>query len=101
MARREVLGSYDLAWLNWIVDLHHNLRLGPVGKQLVGAVGIVLFLTTLFGLALWIIRAPVWKKALRVQWRGSSWKTTNFDLHRSGGLLANLFLLVIFINYRL
>ena len=90
----EVLGTFELAWLDWIVDLHHNLRLGAAGKQVVGAIGLGLFAASLTGLALWLMRKPNWKTALLIQRKGS-WKRLHFDMHRSAGLLSNVVLLII------
>ncbi len=93
----EVLGTFDLAWLTWLVDLHHKLRLPTAGKQVVGAVGIALFFTSLTGLVMWLTRKPTWRMALRVRTHGS-WKLTNFDIHRSAGLAANALLLTVSIT---
>src|ERR1035441_9098163 len=93
----EVLGTFDLPWLAWIVDLHHDLHLGPTGKRVVGAIGIGLFFTSLTGLTVWMIRKPNWRTALRVRTR-KSWKAANFHLHRSTGLVANALLLIVSIT---
>jgi uncharacterized iron-regulated membrane protein len=93
----EVLGTFDVPWLTWIVDLHHNLRLGSTGKQVVGVIGIGLFFASLTGLTLWTLRKPNLRTALRVRTR-ASWKAANFDLHRSTGLLANALLLTVSIT---
>src|ERR1017187_7220302 len=93
----EVLGTFDLPWLSWIVDLHHNLRLGSAGKQAVGVIGLALFFPSLTGLPLWTLRKPNWRTALRVRTR-TSWKLANFDLHRSTGLVANALLLTVSIT---
>jgi len=93
----EVLGTFDLPWLTWIVELHHNLRLGPTGKQVVGVIGIGLFFTSLTGLTLWMLRKPNLRTALRVRTQ-ASWKAANFDIHRSAGLVANALLLIVSIT---
>ncbi len=90
----EVLGTFDVAWLEWIVELHHNLRFENGGKRIVGAIGLALFAASLTGLSLWLVRKPKWKTALRIDSR-SSWKRFNFDLHRTSGLLANALLLIL------
>lgn len=90
----EVLGTFGLPWLDWIVDLHHNLHLGPAGKKLVGVIGICLFCTSLTGLALWLLRGPNLRRAVRIR-TGGSWKVVSFDLHRFTGLLANALLLIV------
>jgi len=92
----EVLGTFEVAWLDWIVGLHHNLRLGPVGRQLVGTIGIALLLASVSGLALWLWRGMLgngaWRTMLHINW--SRPKTRNLQLHRAAGLFANLFLLL-------
>lgn len=93
----EVLGTFDLLWLNWLVDLHHNLLLGKNGKRTVGYIGIFLFFTSLSGLGLFLIRKPKLRTAFRIR-RGVAWKVVNFDLHRALGLFSNALLLAVSIT---
>lgn len=93
----ELLGTFKVPWLDWRVGLHHNLRLGPAGRQIVGAIGIALFLTSISGLALWlwrgVLRNGTWRSVFQIDWRRR--KTANFQLHRLSGLAANVFLLIL------
>ncbi len=90
----ELLGTWNLPWLEWITGLHQNLLLPPEGRQLVGFIGIGLFFSSLSGLTIWMLRSQSWKAIFRISWR-ASWNKVNFDLHRSIGVVANALLLVI------
>jgi uncharacterized iron-regulated membrane protein len=95
----EILGAWELPWLDGIAGFHQNLLLPPAGRQLVGFIRIALFLSSLSGLLIWLFRNPTWKGILRIGWRSafkkSSWSRFSFDLHRSTGLVANAFLLIL------
>ena len=88
----EVLGTHSVPWLAWIVDLHHDLKLGTT--KAVGIVGILLFLTSLTGIALSMIRPQKWRTAFRVHVR-ASWKQLSFEFHRAIGLLSYVLVLVV------
>jgi uncharacterized iron-regulated membrane protein len=90
----EVLGTFDVAWLDGAVDLHHSLLKLPSGKQIVGVFGIALFLVSLSGIVIWLMRRPSWNDIGRVGW-GGPWKRVNFELHRSTGILMNALLLFV------
>jgi uncharacterized iron-regulated membrane protein len=40
-----VLGSIDFGWMDWTVDLHHNLLAGRAGRQWAGAIGIAMLVS--------------------------------------------------------
>jgi uncharacterized iron-regulated membrane protein len=90
----EFLGTFELPWLDWIAGFHQNLRLPPSGRQMVGAIGIALFLSTLTGLATWFLHNPAWSNIFRVGWK-APWNRFSFDLHRATGLAANATLLTV------
>jgi uncharacterized iron-regulated membrane protein len=89
----KVLGQINVRWLDWLVDLHHNLLAGKTGRLVVGAFGIALFLMSLSGLFVWVMSKPKWRRALRIQTTGSTRRVV-FDLHRSVGLIAMVMILV-------
>lgn len=95
----EILGTWELPWLDGIAGFHQNLLLPPPGRQLAGLIGIALFLSGVSGLSIWLFRNPTWRGVLRINWRAalnnSSWNRFSFDLHRSTGLVANAFLLIL------
>ncbi|MCU1258508.1 MAG: hypothetical protein JWO80_1393 [Bryobacterales bacterium] len=93
-ATGEILGVFDLPWLDWIIDFHHNLRLAGTGRQLTGLIGLGLFVASLTGLILWVIRNQPWTVLFRVGWRGP-FRRRNFELHRTTGVFANVFLLIL------
>jgi uncharacterized iron-regulated membrane protein len=88
----EVLGQVNVRWLDWLVDLHHNLLAGKTGRLVVGAFGIALLFMSLSGLFVWLMSKPNWRRALRIQTTGSTRRVV-FDLHRSMGLIAMLVIL--------
>ena len=88
----EILGTWDAPWLEWLTGLHHNLRLGPFGRRIVGAIGIGLFLSSLSGLLIWLLHRPRLPKLFTLRGRFFAGRF-HFDLHRSIGVMANAFLL--------
>lgn len=87
----QVLGYAQLGWIDWLVDLHHNLLLPRNGKQWVGVIGISLLLLATLGAALWLLANPRLSQVLRPNLRQSALRTS-FDLHRTFGLIAGLVL---------
>src|SRR5262249_41438565 len=77
-----VLGTANLEWLDWIVDLHHNVWTGKTGRHIVGLMGIAMFLSSGGGLVLWLLSRPNLKRAFRIR-RDAPILTMMFDLHRS------------------
>ncbi len=87
-----VVADSDAQWLPFATffRLHKNLLAGDGGEYAVGAAGGALVFMAVSGLVLWWPRR--WKQALRVRWDGNR-LAVSYDLHRSIGALAALFLL--------
>lgn len=87
-----VLGSIDLAWMDWTVDLHHNLLTGNNGRRWAGAIGIAMLLSGLSGLCVWLLTRPDLRSAFIVRMRFS--RRTPREIHRAIGLAAACFLVL-------
>lgn len=87
----EVLGTLNLAWLDWLVDFHHNLLAGKSGRRAVGVIGIVLIALVLSGLIVWLLSKPNLRKAFTVRFSGPP-RLVMLELHRAFGLGAMAFL---------
>ncbi len=87
-----ILGSLDLAWMDWTVDLHHNLLAGNTGRLWAGVIGIAMLLSGLTGLLVWLCTRPDLSTAFAVQFRFS--RRTPRELHRAIGLVAACFLVL-------
>jgi uncharacterized iron-regulated membrane protein len=85
-----LLGSINLAWMDWTVDLHHNLLFGHTGRRWAGAIGIAMLLSGVSGLLFWLLANPGLGSAFRIQLRLS--RRTLRELHRVIGLGAGLLL---------
>ena len=87
-----VVADSETQWLPFATffRLHKNLFAGDAGEYVVGAAGAALAFMAASGLVLWWPRR--WKQALRVRWDGNR-LAVSYDLHRSAGALAALFLL--------
>jgi uncharacterized iron-regulated membrane protein len=81
-----ILGSINLGWMDWTVDLHHNLLSGKTGRRWAGAIGVAFLLSSLSGLLLWLLSKPNLRTAFRVQRRFS--RRTPRELHRAFGVGA-------------
>lgn len=81
-----------------ILDLHRNLLLGNIGRQINGA-GILMFCVLLFsGFVLWIPkRVKHLKQALTIKFSGK-FQRLNYDLHNTLGFYAALLLLFMAIT---
>ena len=86
----KVLGEINLAWMDWTVDLHHNLLAGKTGRQWAGAIGIAMLASSLSGLLLWLFAKPDLATAFRINLRFSA--ATARQVHRAAGLVASFFL---------
>jgi uncharacterized iron-regulated membrane protein len=84
----------SVAWLDWLVDLHQNLLMGKTGRALTGIIGSALLLLSLSGLISWLAGQRDWKRTLAVP-KGGPWRRVNYELHKWGGLWANLLLIVV------
>lgn len=89
-----IAGEIKLTWLDWIIDLHHNLLGGRTGRRVVGAAGIVLLVISLSGLALWLKGKPSWSNLIAVNGGGPR-RRFYYQLHRATGLWACAFLALL------
>lgn len=89
----QVLGTIDLAWMDWTVDLHHNLLAGKAGRVWAGVIGAALIASGLSGLALWLLGSRRVRTAFSVKWEASAVRVSR-DLHRAVGLGAACVLLL-------
>lgn len=87
-----VLGSINYAWMDWNVDLHHNLLAGRTGRRWASAIGIMMLISGLGGLLLWLLAKPNLASAFHIHLSFS--RRTPYELHRAFGLGA-AFLLIL------
>ena len=88
-----VLGVANLQWLDWLVDLHHNLLAGRTGREVAGGIGVALLLSGIGGLALVVLSRPSLRRLFRFD-PGANAPKTMFDLHRAVGVGAAALLLL-------
>jgi uncharacterized iron-regulated membrane protein len=67
-----------------LMTFHWTLLLGVNNAYIVGAVGVLMFLSLCVGMYLWWPRNGDWRLGLKVKW-GASPERVVFDLHRSVG----------------
>ena len=94
----EELGAVDTSlnvFFETVLDLHKNLLMGNVGRQILGA-GVLMFVFLLFsGFVLWLPkRIRNLKQSLTVKWN-ARFQRLNYDLHNTLGFYT--FLLLFFI----
>ena len=94
----EELGAVDTSlnvFFETVLDLHKNLLMGNVGRQILGA-GVLMFVFLLFsGFVLWLPkRSRNLKQSLTVKWN-AHFQRLNYDLHNTLGFYT--FLLLFFI----
>ena len=87
---QRVLGSINFAWMDWTVDLHHNLLSGRTGRLWAGAIGIAMLLSGLSGLLVWLLSRPDLRTAFQIRLRFT--RRTPREVHRALGLGAACFL---------
>jgi len=82
-------------FFEWVLDLHRNLLMGNIGRQINGA-GVLMFCILLFsGFVLWIPQKwKLLKQALTVKLSGK-FQRINYDLHNTLGFY--FFLILFFI----
>jgi uncharacterized iron-regulated membrane protein len=85
-----ISGVMNLPWLDWAVDLHHNLLLGRDGKWYAGWVGAGLLFISVGGIVLWLLSSPSLHRLLRI--RGGL--AMPRDLHVTAGVAAGSLLLL-------
>lgn len=81
-------------FLQIVYELHTSLKLGDLGLQIVGVVGLVTCIVVITGIILW----PGWRKLMagfKIKWNAHP-KRLNFDLHKVSGITAAIFLLLTF-----
>jgi uncharacterized iron-regulated membrane protein len=80
-----------------LLELHSRLMLQAFGRDIVGWVGVVLAISAITGLILWWPqpRLRAWKQALMLKWRNMSWQRRSFDLHKVGGAVIAVPMLLI------
>jgi len=88
-----VLGTVPMAWMDWLVDFHHNFLAGRTGRQFVGLAGLGLFLSGLGGLLLILLSRPTVRRLLQIQLSGNT-RRAMFDLHRTVGTASVVLLLL-------
>jgi uncharacterized iron-regulated membrane protein len=86
-----VIGIANIGWLDWLVDLHHNLLAGKTGRSVTGALGVALLFSNLSGLFVWVTSSR--RRGVTIDSNASARRIV-YDLHRSAGLLAALVLIV-------
>ena len=77
-----------------IMAFHWTLLLGFNNAYMVGAMGILVFISVLVGLFLWWPRNGDWRLGLKVKW-GASPERVAYDVHRSVGVYCAAVLLVM------
>jgi uncharacterized iron-regulated membrane protein len=84
-----VLGTINFKWMDWLVDLHHNLLAGKTGRRIAGVFGVALLLSALSGAVVWLLGRPNLRTAFQVRLSPArSWR----DWHRALGLAAMIVL---------
>lgn len=79
--------------VEWLVDLHDNLRLGTMGRNVNGVGGICFTLLCLIGAILWWPGIAHWRRSLGVNWK-ASFARLNWDFHNALGFWCFLFVLL-------
>ncbi len=87
----KVLGFASLGWMDWLVDLHHNLRAEKTGRTVAGYIGLVLLVSGITGFLLWLLAGARVSKLFSYR-AGQSGIKTSLDLHRVFGLAAGALL---------
>jgi uncharacterized iron-regulated membrane protein len=62
-----VLGTINLVWMDWLVDLHHNLLAGRTGRFWGGIIGVALLVSSVSGLLFWVLGRPRPLTAFRIR----------------------------------
>lgn len=90
-----ILGSrqWGRTLMTFIYDIHITLLAGSVGEIVVGICGILLLLLSVTGLILW----PGWRRfatGFKIRWHSPA-QLVNYDIHKVGGILSVVFLVLI------
>lgn len=89
----KVLGEISFQWMDWVVDLHHNLLSGRTGRNIAGVIGLALLVSSIGGWLLWLLSNPSLKTVFRIRGGAVAGRTSR-DLHRAMGLTAGTLLLL-------
>jgi uncharacterized iron-regulated membrane protein len=84
-----VLGTIDFKWMDWLVDLHHNLLAGRTGRNVAGVFGIALLLSAVSGAFVWLLGRPDLRTVFRLRALRAG---SSRDWHRAIGLGAMIVL---------
>ncbi|MBD2084363.1 PepSY domain-containing protein [Trichocoleus sp. Lan] len=79
--------------MTFVYDIHFSLLAGKVGEKVVGICGLLLLLLSVSGMILW----SGWRRLLsgfQIRWQ-APWQLVNYDLHKVGGIVSAVFLLLI------
>jgi uncharacterized iron-regulated membrane protein len=78
-----------------LYEVHYSLAASRAGVWFVSGIASLWVITTLLGVAqAWPRTRPAWRRALRIRFDGSATQV-KLDLHRTTGLLAAVFIVVI------
>ena len=88
--RNELSTTFSVEWL---VDLHANLRAGSTGRLVNGVGALSLTLLCLTGAVIWWPGLKHWQRSLTVEWRAHIARIT-WDLHSALGFWFFVFVLV-------
>ena len=86
----KVLGEINLGWMDWTVDLHHNLLNGKAGRQWAGFIGILMLVSSVSGIFLWFLGRPNIATLFRVRLGWS--RAAPREIHRAMGVGAAILL---------
>lgn len=88
------------AFFSTLLELHSRLMLQVVGREIVGWAGVVLAISAITGIILWWPqpRLRYWKQALTLKWHAMTWYRRSFDLHKVGGAVIALPMLLIAVS---
>jgi uncharacterized iron-regulated membrane protein len=89
----KVVGTANLAWMDWIVDFHHNLRADRTGRTWGGAIAIAMLVSGVAGFLLWVLAGAKLSRLFRVH-TGTAHAKTSLDLHRMFGLIVGSLLML-------
>ena len=95
----KVIGEHNLrdTWFGLFERFHSNLLIPRGGRWLNGVFGLVLGLLSITGLILWWPSRGEWSSAFQIV-RRSNWKGITYDLHRVGGAITFVFVLMFCIT---
>jgi uncharacterized iron-regulated membrane protein len=93
-----IIGHRDLKtdFMSVVLDIHLELMLGEVGKQIVRWNVLIFFIMCISGLILWWPKQKrFFKQSISIKWKTKNWKRLNWDLHSVLGFYALAVLLII------